>query len=268
MEINTVAARNAAQFDALDPLLSGADAPAITAPAAGRDVMAFGQALAAGNDPNQTGAASCAANATDCEGAGSGSQQGMGGQMPEQAQDQLMQLILQLVQQLLQSMLGGQSGKTEGGSTASPTGSVTPVDGSGRGGSAGADELIPKPTEHLQTLNLGGKQVTVGGDGSASAEEVQAVAGQISHLYDSSSSFRNMIDNSSDPSFEVSVGRRSDNTSWGNTEGRVFMNINNVAPGNSDSFQSLLGHEFAHASIDLGHGAQMEQLQAKVASEG
>ena len=76
-----------------------------------------------------------------------------------------------------------------------------------------------------------------------------------------------MIDNSSDPSFEVSVGRRDDNTSWGNTEGRVFMNINNISPGNSDSWQSLLSHEFAHASIDLGHGGEMEQLEKQAASE-
>ena len=184
---------------------------------------------------------------------------------------QLMQKLIALLQQLVQALQGTDAGSsknlTHGGSTSNGQGGVTPVSGSGSGGSAGADELIPKPTEYLQSLNLGGKQVTVGGDGTASADEVAATAGNIQQLYDSSPTFRNMIDSSSDPSFEVSVGKRSDNTSWGNTQGRVFMNLNNVSPDGGDTFQSLLGHEFAHASIDLGHGAAMEQTQNAVAAE-
>ena len=188
-----------------------------------------------------------------------------------QSTQQLLQLITQILQLLLKSIddsseTGCDQGKARGGSVTDGNG-VQPVQGGGKGGSAGSDQLIPPPSEHIQQLNLGGKPVTVGGDGSSSAAEVAATANNIEDLYNNSPTFRNMIDTSSDPSFEVSVGRRSDNTSWGNTEGRVFMNINNIAPTNSDNFQSLLGHEFAHASIDLGHGGQMEQVQQAVAQE-
>ncbi|MGB1010869.1 MAG: hypothetical protein ACPGVP_14200 [Thiolinea sp.] len=185
-----------------------------------------------------------------------------------QLKDLLMQ-ILKLVQEMLGQVSNESgSGKTSGGSTAGPGESVKPVSGNGPGGSAeNGSNKIPEPTEHLQQLNLGGKAVTVGGDGSSSAEEVAATAQSIEHMYQNSPTFKNMIDNSADPSFDVSVGRRDDNTSWGNSEGRVFMNINNIAPGNNDSFQGLLAHEFAHASIDIGHGAQMEQIQDAAAKE-
>ncbi|MEZ5535001.1 MAG: hypothetical protein R3F02_05185 [Thiolinea sp.] len=193
-------------------------------------------------------------------------------QKDSQDTDQLLQQILQILQLLLKSInnqpgAGADAEKPRGGSISDNGNGVQPVQGGGKGGSSGADQLIPPPSEHIQQLNLGGKPVTVGGDGSSSASEVAATASNIENLYNNSSTFRNMIDTSSDPSFEVSVGRRSDNTSWGNTEGRVFMNINNIAPTNSDNFQSLLGHEFAHASIDLGHGGQMEQVQQAVAQE-
>lgn len=201
---------------------------------------------------------------------GTDSSSGSGNDQLEKMLEQLMKLI----QQMLATLDGnsqsdkGSGGSVGGGSVANDGGGVTPVEGGGSGGSAGnGSDLIPPPTEHIQQLNLGGKPVTVGGDGSSSAEEVGATAQSIQQLYQNSPTFKDMIDNSSDPSFEVSVGKRDDNISWGNTDGRVFMNINNTAPGNSDSFQSLLGHEFAHASIDLGHGSQMEQVQNAVARE-
>lgn len=204
--------------------------------------------------------------------------------MDSQLQE-LKDLLTQLAQMLTQMLQGGQTGgspqeasktggsgdsKSHGGSTPNgENGGIKPVNGSGPGGSAGSSELIPAPQENIQTLNLGGKQVTVGGDGTgnASASEVKATADNIQNLYNNSPTFRNMIDSSSDQSFTVSVGRRDDNTSWGNTTGKVFMNLNNVSPNNSDTFQSLLGHEFAHASIDLGHGSQMEQVENAVAQE-
>lgn len=189
---------------------------------------------------------------------------------------QLISLIQAMIAQLGKSEGEPSQGQPQGGSTAGPGQGIKPVEGSGPGGSAGngaaggsgnSSELIPPPSEHVQQINLGGKPVTVGGDGSASAAEVEATSQSIQNLYQNSPTFKNMIDSSSDPSFEVSVGRRDDNTSWGNTEGRVFMNINNIAPGNSDSFQSLLGHEFAHASIDLGHGSKMENTEQAIAQE-
>lgn len=191
---------------------------------------------------------------------------------PSSDLESLIAQITALLQKLLAAISGQPPSseqaddKSRGGSIPQGENSVSPVNGSGTGGSA-SNDLIPQPTEHLQTLNLGGKNVVVGGDGTASAAEVQATAQSIQTLYNNSPTFKNMIDNSTDPSFDVSVGRRSDNTSWGNTQGKIFMNINNIAPGNSDSYQSLLGHEFAHASIDLGHGSQMEQIERAVASE-
>ncbi|HPE62297.1 MAG TPA: hypothetical protein PLB10_18355 [Thiolinea sp.] len=226
---------------------------------AGNDVSAFNRAMGAEGK-----------NCDSCSSSNGGTHTG---EIPQDVQQQLIQLLQQLLQMLQGGEPGGAAdsasgtGKTHGGSTAGPDGGVSPVTGSGPGGSAGSDELIPKPTEHIQTLNLGGKNVTVGGDGTSSAQEVAATANQVQHLYDNSPTFKNMIDNSSDPSFEVSVGRRSDNTSWGNTQGRVFMNINNVDPGNSDTFQSLMGHEFAHASVDMPHGSAIEQTQNAVAQE-
>jgi len=231
-------------------------------PPAGTDVSAFNKAMQAGSE-------TCASDSCNKSSSGTGAQTG---EIPQEVQQQLIQLLQQLIQMLQGNTQGGAetgggTGKTRGGSTAGPDGNVSPVTGSGPGGSAGSEELIPKPTEHLQTLNLGGKNVTVGGDGTSSAQEVAATASQVQNLYDNSPTFRNMIDSSSDPSFEVSVGRRSDNTSWGNTQGRVFMNINNISPGSSDTFQSLMGHEFAHASVDMPHGSAIEQTQNAVAQE-
>jgi hypothetical protein len=232
---------------------------------------------------------------TDKAGAGSGNKSGQtsdqAGSDADSKLQELKDLIIQLLQKLMEMLKGGDSSEQQagagGGSNASPgnsastpstrggstpngnEGGVKPVEGSGPGGSAGSGELIPPPQENIQTLNLGGKQVTVGGDGTgaASAGEVKATADNIQNLYTNSPTFRNMIDSSSDPSFEVSVGRRDDNTSWGNTTGKVFMNLNNVDATNSDTFQSLLGHEFGHASVDLGHGSQMEQTENAVAQE-
>lgn len=181
--------------------------------------------------------------------------------------------VLQLLQQLIAQISDDGQANTKGGSTIGEGSNVKPVEGSGPGGSAGtgnnngSNQTIPPPSEHIQELNLGGKTVTVGGDGTASAEEVGKTAQSIEQMYQNSPTFKNMIDNSSDPSFEVSVGKRDDNTSWGNSEGRVFMNINNIEPSNSDSWQSLLTHEFAHASIDLGHGAEMERIEQQAANE-
>ena len=55
--------------------------------------------------------------------------------------------------------------------------------------------------------------------------------------------------------------------SWGNADGRVFMNINDITPGSSDNFQALTAHEFAHAGIDLEHGSEMERFERAVSQE-
>ena len=225
--------------------------PVVPTAPSGNSVQAFDQVM----KNSQT------ANAGTTSDADTGNQQQLEGLLK-----QLIQLIQQMLTQVGNSRSG--EGKAFGGSSTGSGSGVTPVNGSGPGGSAGnSSGLIPKPSEHIQQLNLGGKTVTVGGDGTSSAEEVGATAQSIQNLYQNSPTFKGMVDNSSDPSFEVSVGRRDDNTSWGNSGGRVFMNINNINPGNTDAFQSLLGHEFAHASIDIGHGGQMEQIQDAVARE-
>ncbi len=232
-------------------------------PPPANDVSAFNQAM--GNDSSNS---LSAASGSCCD--KDGAQAGSNNPLDAPQMKETLTQIIQLIQQLLEKM-GGEQGETKGGSTAGPDGGVKPVDGPGPGGSAGTgsggDQRIPPPTEHIQELNLGGKTVTVGGDGSASAEEVGQTAQSIEHMYQNSPTFKNMIDSSSDPSFEVSVGKRDDNTSWGNSEGRIFMNVNNVSPGNNDAWQSLLSHEFAHASIDIGHGGEMERLEQQAASE-
>lgn len=203
----------------------------------------------------------------------SATQEANGSKQPMGDKD-LLNSVLQLVKLLLDMMLKQDSSsnqspsKTSGGSTPASGGNgIKSVEGSGPGGSAGSNELIPPPTENIQSFDLGNKKVTIGSDGSSSANEVANTASTIKDLYNNSSTFRNMIDSSSDPSFDVTVGKRGDNTSWGNTTGKVFMNTNNIAPGNSDDFQSLLGHEFAHASIDLGHGSDMTNIEQAVAQE-
>ncbi|MCK5918385.1 MAG: hypothetical protein KAG34_08160 [Cocleimonas sp.] len=126
---------------------------------------------------------------------------------------------------------------------------------------------IPKPTEHKQSFELGGKQVTIGGDGSASAAEVQQTKETLTDLYNNSDTFKEMVDSSPNEKFEVSVGKRDDNMSWGNEDGRVFMNINNITPDSNDAFQSLMAHEMGHAGADMQHGAEMKQFEQAVAKE-
>ncbi len=126
---------------------------------------------------------------------------------------------------------------------------------------------IPKPIEHMQSADLGGKQVIIGGDGTASASEVAQTKNELVKLYENSPSFKNMIDQSPNQSFEMSVGKRSDNMSWGNADGRVFMNINNILPDSSDNFQALTAHEFAHAGVGMDHGNTMQNFEKRVYQE-
>ncbi|MCK5812712.1 MAG: hypothetical protein KAH03_00570 [Cocleimonas sp.] len=136
-----------------------------------------------------------------------------------------------------------------------------------KGNVATGDGEIPKPSEHLQSFNLGDKEITIGGDGSASAGEVGQTKDTLTDLYANSGSFKEMIDSSPNDDFEVSVGRRDDNTSWANEDGRVFMNINDIAPDSSDNFQALTAHEFAHAGVNQQHGDEMKQFEQAVAQE-
>ena len=189
----------------------------------------------------------------------------------------LIEVLQQLVE-MIEDMQDGDSPSekdsgNKGGAMVEPEGGA----GSPAGGNEGGNNIkdsepnqtgkIPKPTEHIQTFDLGGKEVKIGGDGTASKAEVQATADSMKNLYQNSDTFKGMIDDSSDKGFEVSVGKRSDNMSWGNADGRLFMNVGNTSPGNSDNFQSLLAHEVAHASIDLDHGAQMEKIEDLVAAQ-
>jgi len=198
-----------------------------------------------------------------------------------QQEKELMLMIVQIVKALIQMLsskekenntLASGVAKSSGGSP-SPTSSnrskaakttdTTPSDTS----KTATNGKIPQATENIQNFQLGGKNISVGSEGTASATEVEATAQSIKHVYQNSPTFRNMIDNSSDPSFAVTVGKRSDNTSWGNTGGKIFMNLNNIQASNNDSFQALLAHEFAHASIDLKHGAEMQRIEKAVAQE-
>ncbi|MGF1642096.1 MAG: hypothetical protein ACFCUJ_00520 [Thiotrichales bacterium] len=187
----------------------------------------------------------------------------------------MLEQILQLLQQLLQA-LGGKaatesnaSAPSSSASKSSPPrgGSVSDGDGTGVRSVLG-NSNIPPPVDNLQSVQLGGKTLTVGGDGSgtASAAEVSQTAASIENLYANSPSFKQMIDSSPHQNLEVSVGRRADNTSWGGG-GSVFMNLNNIAAGNSDTFQELLAHEFAHAAIDMQHGSEQDVLQDRIAAE-
>lgn len=165
--------------------------------------------------------------------------------------EQLLNLLTQLMEQLESS--GGGSGAV----TPDGGGSLKPESGSGN---------IPAPTEHVQTINLGGKQITIGGDGTASAQEVQQAAQTMQNMYQTSPSFRQQIDSNPNASLEVSIGRRGDNTSWGSTDGRVFLNINNVSPTGNDTFQSLVAHEVAHTQ-GIGHGSGIEALEDAAAAQ-
>jgi len=236
------------------------------------DVSDFSKALSNGSQQSDrsNGSAPIATQAQDVGKSG--------GQITEAQLKQLLTMLLELIAMLEdpEGKANGQSGgKPEGGS---PTGGA-PAGGGGSGSgkvennkvvgdnvSAGNGE-IPKPTEHMQGFNLGDKQVTIGGDGSANATEVQQTKQTMTDLYANSPSFRSMIDSSPNESFEISVGRRSDNMSWGNADGRVFMNINNITPGSSDNFQALTAHELAHAGVDQKHGADMERFEQAVSQE-
>ncbi len=163
-------------------------------------------------------------------------------------------------------MSAGGGGCSRGGSI-NTAGGIESVGGSGGnlGGVQGPSERIPDPTEHVREVQLGDKTITVGGDGSASEAEVNAAAAELERMYETSPTFRNSIDSGPD-SMTFTLGKRDDNTSWGGG-GRVFININNVQPGNNDTFQGLVGHEFAHAADGLGHGAELDSIEERVRAE-
>jgi hypothetical protein len=167
----------------------------------------------------------------------------------------------------------GGAGKAGGSSEAGKGGSSNAASDAGKASKgaenkvAAGDGQIPKPTEHKQSFELGGKQITVGGDGSASAAEVQQTKNTLTNLYENSNSFKEMIDSSPNESFDVSVGKRDDNMSWGNEDGRVFMNINSIDPNSGDNFESLMAHEMGHAGAGMEHGAAMKQFEEAVAKE-
>jgi hypothetical protein len=199
-----------------------------------------------------------------------------GGQANGDQMQKILTLLLQLLEMLKKSQ--GEEGDSESGDASAAKGSGTNGAGSNpakiddgkvvaENNVAAGDGQIPKPTEHKQSFNLGGKQMTIGGDGSASAGEVQQTKDTLVNLYENSSSFKNMIDSSPNDAFEVSVGKRSDNMSWGNADGRVFMNINNITPDSNDGFQALTAHEFAHAGVNMRHSDEMKQFEQTVAQE-
>ena len=189
----------------------------------------------------------------------------------------LLEIIQKLVEMLAASANSASESSSEEGSGGGESGAAPATGGSVPEGSnsvvsndspeSSSSEKIPPITEHKETFSLGGKEVNIGGDGTASAAEVKSTGDSIKHLYENSDTFKSMIDDSSDPKFDVSVGKREDNLSWGSSKGAVFMNLNNIEASNSDRFQELLGHEFGHASIDLKHGAEMERTAAAVAAE-
>jgi hypothetical protein len=207
----------------------------------------------------------------------------------EQMQKILMMLI-ELLAMLAKSMQAGsegedtKSGSAKGNDAVQGGGSGKgETSGKGEGGEkpakvengnivaennvAAGDGQIPKPTEHKQLFELGGKQVTIGGDGSASASEVQQTKNTLTNLYENSPTFKQMLDSSPNDAFEVSVGKRDDNMSWGNADGRVFMNVKNITAGANDGFEALTAHEFGHAGVGMQHGAEMRQFEQRVARE-
>ncbi|MCK5809914.1 MAG: hypothetical protein KAH00_02435 [Cocleimonas sp.] len=160
-----------------------------------------------------------------------------------------------------------ETGKGGGSSAAGDTGKASEASKGAENKVSAGDGQIPQPTEHKQSFELGGKQVTVGGDGSASPAEVQQTKDTLTNLYENSNNFKEMIDSSPNESFDVSVGKRDDNMSWGNEDGRVFMNINSIDPNSGDGFESLMAHEMGHAGADMEHGAEMKQFEQTVAKE-
>lgn len=197
--------------------------------------------------------------------------QQLGGQSSGDQMLKILTMILELLMMITESQketeAGGDSVEGEQSTSSSPAKVENDKVVSEKNNIAAGDGEIPKPSEHMQNFSLGDKEITIGGDGSASGAEVQQTKETLSGLYDNSASFKEMIDSSPNESFEVSVGRNDDNMSWGNADGRVFMNINNIEPDASDSFQALTAHEFAHAGIDQQHGAEMKQFEQAVATE-
>lgn len=192
-----------------------------------------------------------------------------------QQEKELMLMIVQIIKALIK-MLNPETQEintTPSGGSPASVGSSKPVKTANASPSPSStpktatNSKIPEATENIQNFQLGGKNISVGSDGTASATEVEETAKSIKHAYQHSPTFQNMIDKSSDPSFAVTVGKRNDNTSWGNTGGKIFMNLNNIQASNNDTFQALLSHEFAHASIDLKHGAEMQRIEKAVAKE-
>ncbi len=183
--------------------------------------------------------------------------------------DKQIEKILMMLLKLLTMLVSDKLGDKTNGKSDSTSNPAKVQDGKimNENKIAAGDGQIPKPSEHLQNFNLGGKQVTIGGDGSASASEVAQTKNTLTDLYANSDSFKNMLDSSPNDSFEVSVGRNNDNMSWANADGRVFININDITPGANDSFQALTAHEFAHAGVNQQHGEAMKQFQQTVAQE-
>jgi len=182
--------------------------------------------------------------------------------------EQIQQLVQQLAQ-LIQSMSKG--GKSDGGSSIGTDGQVKSVGSAtdntgGLGGSQGPSSRIPDPTQDVREVQLGSKTMTIGSDGNASAAEVDTAANELQRMYDASPTFRESIESSTSDTLTVTLGRRGDNTSWGGGA-RVFLNLNNISAGNNDRFQGIVGHEFAHASNGLGHGAELDAIEDRVRAE-
>lgn len=180
--------------------------------------------------------------------------------------EEMLKLLVEMLQQVVEQMSGGASS----GDTGGPQGAIAP-DGGGAPIAedtppGGAGEKIPPPSEHVQTFNLGGKQVTIGGDGSANAQEVQQTAQTMQRMYETSPTFRQQIDGNPNDQLSVTVGKRADNTSWGHTNGSVYMNLNNIDPSSNDTFESIMSHEIAHTQ-GHGHGHEIESLESAVAAE-
>ncbi len=231
------------------------------------------------NSTSSQTAASCPSNSADkfgaaMDAANTGSQSGSQAATGTQGMEQILSQIKDLIQQLSQMIQAmSQSGSSRGGAVATGSGEasgavpIRSVGGSGGalGGTQGPSDNIPDPTENVREIRLGGKTVTIGSDGSASAAEVGAAGAELQRMYDTSPTFRRTIDSADGTNLTVTLGRRGDNTSWGGGA-RVFLNLNNINAGNNDSFQMIAGHEFAHAA-GLPHGAELEAIEAAVGAE-
>ncbi len=175
---------------------------------------------------------------------------------------------LQTIQQLIQSLINTLNQKSPAGaSSQANSSSIIPVQGqSNLGGTQGPSERIPEPTQNVREIDLGGKTMTIGGDGSVSNAEVNAAAAEMQRMYDTSPTFRASVDNAQSADLTVTVGKRGDNTSWGGG-GRIFLNVNNITPGNNDTFQGIVGHEMGHAAQGLSHGAALDNMEEDVRME-